>query len=79
MLLALSFADFRGGDHAWGPPGRFAWKHWGSESPLTALIAEATEQGQHWPLLRTGLFGGNSERFLKVANAYKQLLDRHPR
>jgi hypothetical protein len=46
---------------------------------MALLIAEATEQGSSWPPLGKGLFGGKSERFLKVANSYKQLLDRHGR
>lgn len=81
ILLALTYADFHNpaGDNVWGPPGRFSWKHGRSENPLSALIAEATEQGANWPYLSSGLFGGNQDRFLKVANAYKQLLDRSPR
>jgi hypothetical protein len=79
LLLALTFADFRdpaGEGDVWGPPGRFLWKHRHSESPMALLIAEATDQGNRWAPLSTGLFGGKSERFLKVANNYKQLLDR---
>lgn len=81
MLLALAFADVRDptGEHAWGPPGRFSWKNRRSDSPITRLIAEAREYGSNWPLLRVGFFGGQSERFLKIANAYKHLLDQSPR
>jgi hypothetical protein len=80
LLLALTFADFRDptGD-VWGPPGRFSYKQRYSESPMALLIAEATEQGSRWEPLGTGLFGGKSERFLKVASSYKQLLERHGR
>ena len=81
-FLALTFADLRdpaGEGDVWGPPGRFSWKHGRSESPMALLIAEATEQGNRWPPLANGLFGGNSDRLLKVANSYKQLLDRQGR
>jgi hypothetical protein len=80
-LLALTFADVNdpSGEQAWGPPGRFSWKNRHSGDPMTLVIAEATEKGSSWPFLATGLFGGKSERFLKVANNYKQLLDRSGR
>jgi hypothetical protein len=79
VLVAFAFADFRDpsaeGD-CWGPPGRFAYKNRYSGSPMATLLAEAEAQGQGWPLLATGLFGGKSERFLKVAQSYQQLLSR---
>jgi hypothetical protein len=80
-LLALAFADFTdpSGSSAWGPLGRFSWKTRYSGDPVALLIAEATEQGNAWPMLTTGLFGGKSERFLKIAVAFKQLLDRSSR
>jgi len=80
VLVALSFADFRdpsGEGNCWGPPGRFAYKNDYSASPMAMLLAEVEAQGQSWPLLGSGLFGGNLERFLKVARSYQQLLSRH--
>jgi hypothetical protein len=78
LLQTLTFADLRApaveGD-IWGPPGRFSWKHRQGESPLALLIAEAKEKGSAWLPLGSGFFGGQSERFLKVANSYKQLID----
>jgi hypothetical protein len=73
-LLALTFADFNdpSGSRAWGPLGRFSWKTHFSGGPMTLLIAEASEKGDNWPVLGTGLFGGNLERFLKIAGAFKQ-------
>lgn len=80
VLVALAFADFRdpsGEGDCWGPPGRFAYKNQYSGGPLDMLLAEAEAQGPRWPFLSTGLFGGNSDRFLKVARSYKQLLNHH--
>jgi hypothetical protein len=77
LFQTLTFADLRDrlAEHNfWGPPGRFSLKHQ-RESPLTLLIAEAKEQGSAWLPLGGGLFGGQTERFLKVANSYKQLID----
>jgi hypothetical protein len=78
VLVALVFADLRdpsGERHVWGPPGRFLWKHRHSHSPMVRLIRAATDQGEAWPPLASGFFGGSSERFLKVAKSYKQQLD----
>ena len=75
ILLALTYADVRDSD--WGPPGRFAWKHSnrGRGSPYAELMAEAARLGNNWPPTRAGLFGGSTERFVEVAERYKQLLD----
>jgi hypothetical protein len=79
LLLALAFADSRDpvrqGD-VWGPPGRFAYKQRHSHSPMDLLIDEAKVAGGNWPLLGSGLFGGQAERFLKIAESYKQLMRR---
>jgi hypothetical protein len=82
VLLALAFADSRdpsGQGDVWGPPGRFAYKQSGSNSPMDVLITEATTAGDGWPLLASGLFGGKSARFLRVADAYRQFINRHGR
>jgi hypothetical protein len=79
VLVALSFGDFRdpsGEGDCWGPPGRFAYKNRYAGSPIAMLLAEAEAQGQSWPLLSAGLFGGNSERFLRVARSCQQLFSR---
>jgi hypothetical protein len=80
LLLALTFADFRdpsGQGDCWGPPGRFAYKQGYSNSPTSMLIDEAKAAGQAWPLLSSGLFGGQFERFQNVAEKYRQLIARH--
>jgi hypothetical protein len=80
VLLALAFADLRdpkGEGDVWGPPGRFAWKHRNSDSPLDLLIEEVKAAGDGWPLLGTGLFGRQSKRLLRVAEAYRQVVNRY--
>ena len=75
MLLALTYADAT--DYQWGPPGRFAWKHFSRtrRSPYVALMEEATKAGDNWPPVKAGLFRGSTQRFLDVAGEYKQWLD----
>lgn len=73
LLVALAYADFRESTRKtlWGPPGLFVFKH---GSPVDCLVSEAEAQKSAWPFLASGLFGGNCDRFLKVAAAYKKLL-----
>lgn len=81
LLLALAFADFSnpsGEGHCWGPPGRFAYKHY-RNNPISTLIEEAQAAGQDWPLLSSRLFGGRFERFQNVVDKYRQLLARQGR
>ena len=77
VFQALVYADVTGGE--WGPPGRFSWKH--SEeiglSPFLDLIGEAESQGNDWPPLRSGLFGGSIDRFKNVTSQYQtRILDK---
>ncbi|WP_229172243.1 hypothetical protein, partial [Bradyrhizobium altum] len=77
----LTFADLRAkrdGDHIWGPPGRFWWKHQRAESPLAGLIEEAGAAGNAWPPLRAGFFRGDSRRFAEISGNYKVAIDRSP-
>ena len=76
ILLALIYADLT--DGAWGPPGRFAWKHSGQihRSPYVEMMQDAERMGDDWPPLKAGLFGGSAKRFREVAETYKQSLDR---
>jgi hypothetical protein len=79
VLLALAFADLRdpkGEGDAWGPFGRFVYKQRRSNSPMNTLIEEAAAAGSNWPLLASGLFGGQSAHFLQVAETYRQLINR---
>ena len=80
ILLALVYARTRldNEERVWGPVGRFGWKHSGrhaNQSPYTHLVEQAKNEGDDWGPLRAGLFGGKSDKFLKIAEAYKKLLD----
>jgi hypothetical protein len=82
VLLPLAYADLRdpkGEGDVWGPPGRFTYKQGRSNSPMDSLIEDATAAGSTWPLLSSGLFGGQSARFLRVAEAYRELIKRQGR
>ena len=77
VFFALAVADMRHvqDQHVWGPVGRFGWKNReGDGSPLGRVIAEARRMKDSWPPLRAGLFGGNFERFNKVATEYAELV-----
>lgn len=77
VFFALATADMRQArsQRVWGPIGRFGWKNReGDGSPLGRVIAEARRMKDSWPPLRAGLFGGDFERFNKVATEYAQLI-----
>ena len=78
ILLALVVADskLQTEGHMWGPAGRFGWKHrqW-NDSPLTRVVDTARKEGANWPPLRTGLFGGDFQRFLPPAEEYVKAVD----
>ena len=79
VFLALVYADLGAGriDRIWGPPGRFAWKHSSrgvDSSPFNKVSEEARSQGQEWPPLKAGLFGGSVDRFQEVAQGYLELI-----
>lgn len=76
-FLAVADLNILQSRDAWGPVGRFGWKHgWGGRSPLRDLIAEGRTQGTTWPPLVAGLFGGNLERFENVATAATERIGR---
>jgi hypothetical protein len=81
ILLALTFSDVREpnrGSGVWGPPGRFAWKHVrdrGDDS-LEQVIVEAQREGRSWAPLKAGLFGGDPDRFVELAEGYKKLISK---
>jgi hypothetical protein len=60
------------------PLGRFAWKYRGHHDgdPFSLVVKEATRQGQAWPPLAAGLFGGSYDRFVKVEEYYAQAIAR---
>lgn len=78
IFYALTNADYD--DRPWGHPGRFCWKYrsrMANSDPFSAMVEEAKREGQNWPPLRVGLFGGSLERFLKIAEQFKtELLDK---
>jgi hypothetical protein len=80
IFLALTYADLRYADvkaHAWGPPGRFAWKERGrfSDEPVySTFVAKAKARGEDWEPLKAGFFRASSQRFSEVADVYTQLL-----
>jgi hypothetical protein len=70
MLFALQHAYLREKQSGgfWGPPGRFIW----GRSHLDELVEEGKTQGATWDLLKAGLFGGSIETFFKVADIYRE-------
>jgi hypothetical protein len=78
VYFALCAADARlvNGQDAWGPIGRFGWKRSRDNSPLERVLKEANAQKSEWPPLKAGLFGGDLERFKKVAEQFTQFISR---
>jgi len=80
IFLALAFSDLRDEDvksHAWGPPGRFAWKERGrlsSEPVYSRFVAKAKAKGEDWEPLKAGFFRASINRFSEVADAYDRFL-----
>ncbi|MEO8158000.1 MAG: caspase family protein [Betaproteobacteria bacterium] len=79
VYFALAIADMRrarGGD-VWGPIGRFGWKHQNRDNaPLARIVDEARNRKESWPPLKAGMFGGDFERFDKVATEFLELVGR---
>jgi hypothetical protein len=79
-LLALTHADLREGeftpDYFWGPPGLFMSEgQCRSKNPVMKDVKrQAKEQGDDWPPLKAGLFGGSYERFEKIATAVERAI-----
>lgn len=77
VFMALVYADLyeNEGYHIWGPPGRFAWKHRSySSSPLLEIKEEADALKDEWPPLKSGLFKGSYDRFMKIHEEYIALI-----
>ena len=76
VLFALVVADLKKQHHeyVWGPIGRFGWKqrYGASGAPLLCIINEAKIARERWGPIREGLFGGNIEKFLGVAEEYQK-------
>lgn len=74
ILLSLSIYDYfnHNGEYAFAPIGRFGWKEKRYDNaPLSAMIQKAETEQSDWKPLRSGLFGGDINRFL-VAAKYVQ-------
>jgi hypothetical protein len=78
VFLALVYAYHRPEGSFWGPPGRFVWQYKRRDragSPLVALMREAEMNGDNWPPLKAGLFGGSLARFTSVAQMYVRFIE----
>jgi hypothetical protein len=74
-LLALTYLDIVSESYA--PKVRFGWRYTGdnwNHSPLAEFVRTGLEQGSEWGLLKAGFFNGSIERFKKVVEIHKKLL-----
>lgn len=79
VFFALAVADIEmaKNNHVWGPVGRFGWKQRSRDNaPLSRIISDARTRKHSWPPFKAGMFGGDFERFDKVATEYLQLVGR---
>lgn len=79
VFYALAHADleFMKGKSAWGPVGRFAWKHHSRENgPLMLVVSEGRSQKEDWAPLKAGLFGGSYQRFDNAATKYTEHINK---
>lgn len=79
VFFALAVADIEMAKNGrvWGPVGRFGWKNRSrNNGPLTNVINDARTRKESWPPFKAGMFGGDFERFDKVATEYLQLVGR---
>ncbi|BAO30173.1 caspase family protein [Sulfuritalea hydrogenivorans] len=77
VFFALAIADIEMAKNGrvWGPIGRFGWKNRNRDNgPLARIIKDARSRKESWPPFRAGMFGGDFERFDKVATEYLQLV-----
>lgn len=80
VLFSLAVRDSRrDSGHVWGPVGRFGWKHHSRpNAPFERVYAEARSQGDDWPPLKAGLFGGSYRRFDEAAKGCRTSLNAVP-
>ena len=77
FVLQLAHQSQKNGqDHISGPFGRFVWKYGGGavENAFGQLRSEALRPNSSWPPLKSGFFGGSSERLAKIADLYELTL-----
>ena len=76
ILNALTYASAQQEHGFWGPPGRFAWHYRnGGSQAYRDLQREAETFGAGWPIVASGMFGGNTETFLAVAQRYRDFMN----
>jgi hypothetical protein len=82
-LLALVYADQTRWSYkdGWrGPIGRFLWR--GRRDPNASIIEvvgkEIETEGQDWPPIKAGLFGGNVEQAMKAKTKFDAFLEKLP-
>jgi len=77
FALAIAHIEMAKNGRVWGPIGRFGWKHRNRDNgPLARIINDARTHKESWPPFRAGMFGGDFERFDKVATEFLQLVGR---
>jgi hypothetical protein len=74
FLLSASTEDQWGG--AWGPVGRFGWRHHTFRSPFTEIVGEASDAKEEWPPFLAGLFNGSLDDFNKTVTDVQPLINR---
>lgn len=79
VMMALCYADIsiERNMGVWGPIGRFGWKYKnrsGIENPLSQVIETAKREGASWGPFTAGFFGGDINRFNKVATEYEGII-----
>ncbi len=76
IYTALVFSDETG--RGWGPVGRYGWKyhHRGDGNPYDRVVAEAKKHNANWPVTQSGLFKGSHENFLKLAEEFRERLNK---
>ena len=74
IYFALAYSEATGRD--WGPIGRFGWKHdrGVTESPFIQLLETAKVEGANWGPLKAGFFNGSADKFIKIAEKFKERL-----
>lgn len=80
MLYTLTYRDLDYDEErqkVWGLLGRFAWKYNDSPSanPFVSITAESDRAGENWVPLQAGLFRGSYERFNKIVEGYREVLN----
>ena len=76
IYLALTFSEATGRE--WAPIGRFGWKYHyrDGNNPFDLIVIDAKNQGAKWPPIQAGLFQGSSEEFIKLAEKFRERLNK---